>query len=238
MQVLGFNARLSPRVQYWRQVTGPTVVAGCTAVSRGRAAPPALHGPPSVSGKVGRDGKGMAEATGANPVPVKTLVTVVRRWTRGFLQTEMGLSIHDEAVRLDRVQRIDLQDLTSIVGVGGPVNMFIAFSFDTPLVDHVTTAMTEGLDVEDMDPADLRQDAAGEVINTIIGNSTSDFQGRGETISLSPPVTLDGAKSVFRSKNAVFCTVRLKTDHGALDLDFIGPRDYFDEHLNYLGDSG
>ncbi len=180
----------------------------------------------------------MTDGSGTGPVPVETLVSVVRKWTRGFLRSELELAIQSEKVKLDRLQRIDLRDVTSIVSVGGSVNMFIAFSFDMPLLEHVTGVLTEGLDVDDLEPAALQEDAAAEVINTIVGNSTSDFEGQGTAITLSPPVTLAGAKSVFRSREAIFCTVALTTGEGTLDVDFIGPREVFDWELNYLGEAG
>ncbi len=153
--------------------------------------------------------------------------------TRSVLEQEAGLVVEGaEAVECD-VKRLQLQDVTAIAGLGGPISLLIAFSFERRLLQAIFERVTRGIEVAP-DEVDMHvRDAAAETVNTILGLCTADFQNIERSVSLSPPVILDDARCIHRPKNAVFASMRIRTGRGYLGVGLVGPRDLFDDRLNY-----
>jgi CheY-specific phosphatase CheX len=78
------------------------------------------------------------------------------------------------------------------------------------------------------------EEAAMEILNTIVGNATADLAEKGAVISLSPPIIVSEARSVLRQRKARFYSVNLLTDSGELQIHCIGPKELFDNKLNYV----
>lgn len=163
------------------------------------------------------------------------VMTIITRYAKAFLEEEIGLRVINRAYHCDDIQKIELKSMTSLVAVGGDINMFIAFSFETPLITAIARRFTEGLEISEHENDLYIRETASEVINTIIGNSTADLTVGNNRIGLSPPVVVSGARSVFRAKNAKFSSVSISSKYGDLDINFVGPKELFDESLNYIG---
>jgi CheY-specific phosphatase CheX len=149
---------------------------------------------------------------------VADVLVVVRDWTTWYIENELGLDVTAGDAATVELQRVRLRDVTSMVGIGGRVNAFVALSFDAGLIDRISAALTAGIDVSDMDAQELREDAAGEVANTIAGNSTANLADGDQALSLTPPVAFANTKSVCRDRDAICWTVAFQTDGGALDV--------------------
>lgn len=149
---------------------------------------------------------------------VADVLTVVRDWTTWYIEHELGLRVAAGDPATVDLHRVQLRDVTSMVGIGGDINAFVALSFDGALIDHISAALTGGIDVSDMDAQELREDAAGEVANTIAGNSTANLADDGQALSLTPPVAFANTKSVCRDRDATCWTVAFQTDGGGLDV--------------------
>lgn len=177
----------------------------------------------------------MSDDTPSNDCPARELAEVILDWTRAFCRDELGLDIALPAASPENPNRLHLRDVTAIVGLGGEANTFIAFSLDVALADHVAATMTAGIDVSDMDAESLREDATGELVNTIVGNATTDLEQKGRRISLTPPVVLFGQQRIYRNRDAVFRHISCETGCGGMDINLVGPQTLFDEQLNYVG---
>ena len=153
--------------------------------------------------------------------------------TRYVLEQEAALVVEGaEAVECD-VKRLHLHDITAIAGLGGPISLLIAFSFERRLLQAIFERVTLDIEVSP-DELDMHvRDAAAETVNTILGLCTADFQNIEKSVSLSPPVILDDARCIHRPRNAVFASMRIRTEHGYLGVGLVGPREMFDQHLNY-----
>lgn len=165
---------------------------------------------------------------------IPQMMDAVLARTRWMLHSEIGLEVVAvEAIRRD-VPRLDLHDMTAIAGFGGPVGLLIAFSFQHSLCEALFASFTKGLDI----PADETElyvrETLAEIVNTILGLCTGDIRGVDHAVTLSPPVILEDAKSIRRPRDAVFATMRMRTDKGIADVNFVGPRELFDDKLNYL----
>lgn len=168
-------------------------------------------------------------------VDVKRLIDAVTNHCVEYLQNDMSMEIQGMEYRLQDVKSLTLRHLTALVAVGGNLGLYIAFSFDQQVINHLFTVFTEGLDLgEDEEEAlSYVEETAGEILNTIIGNALADMPKGASVISLTPPVVLGEAKSIVRHKHAYFYTADIKTELGSLSVMCIGPEDLFTENLEY-----
>ena len=165
---------------------------------------------------------------------VREVVLSVLGRTQQYFQDEIGVALTEVGQESGTVDLLELRCLTAIVALGGEINLLIAFSFDSCLTDPVYTSLTADIDVPDDEQDLYRCEAVAELVNTIIGNCTADFQRPDQRISLSPPVVIQDAKRIQRSRNSVFNRLRLQSRLGNLDINFVGPVELFDKRLNYV----
>ena len=166
-----------------------------------------------------------------NPWVAAVVASTLAR-TRSYFEEEFGIAVADISQDSDPVVTPDSHGLTAIVGVGGAVSLLIAFSFEQGLRDVLYARMTDGMDVPAAEEEAYRSSVAGEIINTIIGNCTSDLQNNGEAISLTPPMIVDSIKHVHRMKDAVFISRSLHSEFGRVDIHLVGPGELFDKSPN------
>lgn len=154
--------------------------------------------------------------------------------TCSYFETEFGISVTEVDAAVDNRDSLTLLDMTAIIGMGGLVNLLIAFSFQNGLIDALCQHMTRGIQIEPDEMAMYREAAAGEVVNTILGHCTIDLQKldrRG--ISMTPPVVLDRAKTIRRTKNSMFFSRDLNTIFGQMSINLVRPLELFDKNLDY-----
>jgi len=154
--------------------------------------------------------------------------------TRSHFASEFGISVTEADAGGGDLDSLTLLGMTAIIGMGGRVNLLIAFSFQESLIDVLYQRMTHDFEVRPDEVEMYREAAAGEVVNTILGHCTIDLQKLDRpVISLTPPVILDQAKTIRRMKNAVFYTQSLNTDSGRMNISLVGPQELFDSRLDY-----
>lgn len=162
----------------------------------------------------------------------QSIVNFILKRAQNFLTEEVFLELVSTEITCDKTNMLNLKSITAIQGINSNIGLFIAMSFDEPIITKICDVMTEGLDI----PEDERQlyveETAGEILNIIVGNATSDFQIKGNAIKVSPPIIIKDAKNVIRHKDAYFYTANLQTDVGEISLYIVGPRDLFDQTLN------
>lgn len=165
---------------------------------------------------------------------VAAVVAATLERTRSYFEEEFDIKVADISQDSGNVATLDIHGLTAIVGVGGPVSLLVAFSFDQRLMEVLYARMTDGIEVLAGDEEMYRGSVAAEIINTIIGNCTADLQQRDEAITLTPPMIIDSAKHIHRMKNAVFISRCLNSEFGSVDINLVGPGELFDSGLNYV----
>ena len=115
------------------------------------------------------------------------------------------------------------RDMTTIVGISGPVKALIAFCFDETVVSYLLNIETAGLEIPGDELNIYRHDVVAETANIVLGHSLKTLAGTGDAIALSPPLVLEGKGSFRRPRGANFAHVSYKTIYGFLDVDFISP---------------
>lgn len=155
--------------------------------------------------------------------------------TRDYFMAEFNIEAVAQPARNGVIDSLFLRPMTSIICVGGAVDLFVAFSFDEQLIQTIYERMTEGMNIPLEEEEETKESVAGETVNIIIGHCTADLQeGNGEIIPITPPTVLTLIKTVPRSKNAVFHLREMKTEHGSLNIYLIGPRELFSADLEYV----
>jgi CheY-specific phosphatase CheX len=154
--------------------------------------------------------------------------------TRSYFESEFGISETVVETGAGDVNSLTLLDMTAIIGMGGQINLLIAFSFQSSLIDALYQRMTSDLDVQPDKIEMYREAAAGDVVNTVLGHCTIDLQKLDQQgISMTPPVILDQVKTIQRMKNSMFHTQSLSTALGRMNISLVGPRELFDTDLEY-----
>lgn len=133
------------------------------------------------------------------------------------------------------ITALTLREMTSIIGIGGAVDLFMAFSFEQSLIQALYDKMTEGMEISEEEAAEMKNATAAEIINIIAGHCTTDLQDMdSEIISITPPTVLNLVKTVPKMERAIFHLRTITTASGDLDIYLIGPRELFSDHLDYV----
>lgn len=131
-------------------------------------------------------------------------------------------------------ESLTLRDMTASIGVGGAIDLFIAFSFQEGLIQALYERMTAGMNILPEEVEKLRKDAAGEIVNIVVGHCTADFQRLDlRRIPITPPVVLEHVKTIPLVPNAMFYQRRISTPFGTMDVNLIGPMALFTSGLDY-----
>ncbi|WP_295055527.1 chemotaxis protein CheX [Sulfuricurvum sp.] len=137
-----------------------------------------------------------------------------------FMKNEMKIdSEFDGEYR--SVEKIELKKYTTTIGIGGSLNLLFYVTYNELLLDNLTRAFAYG-DIEQSEFLILRESAAGEIANMIIGHAVTDFPNRGKGVTITPPVTIEDAKSILKTNGTGIMTALLSTPYGNMELNVIG----------------
>lgn len=137
-----------------------------------------------------------------------------------FMKNEMKIdSVFDGEYR--SVEKIELKKYTTTIGIGGSLNLLFYVTYNELLLDNLTRAFAYG-DIEQSEFLILRESAAGEIANMIIGHAVTDFPNRGKGVTITPPVTIEDAKSILKTNGTGIMTAFLSTPYGNMELNVIG----------------
>jgi CheY-specific phosphatase CheX len=170
----------------------------------------------------------------ASGVDINRLLQALSVRTVSFLRDELEIEVTAQAQHLDDVQKLDLKHLTSIMSATDNMKLYLAYSFDEPLIVKAFEAYCKDLDVADDERETYMEETAGDIINIIVGNALADLSAQGRVIGLSPPIVITEAKSIMRHRGAKFASTSLTTPHGGLNIHLIGPGELFDDTLDYV----
>jgi CheY-specific phosphatase CheX len=161
-------------------------------------------------------------------------ITILAGRTEAFFREELAISVKGVGYQADDVHKLDLKPLTAIMSATGSLKLYLAYSFDTELIEAAFAAYAADLDIADDEREDAIQETAGDIINIIVGNALADLAASGPAVTLSPPIILTEAKSVMRHRGARFVTAGLDTPQGQCCIHLIGPGELFDDTLEYV----
>ena len=145
--------------------------------------------------------------------------------TKLFLQEDMGLEILEiETIRAD-CEALSLKNHTSMIGVGGKLNLMTVISFDDQLLNKLVELFMDGEEVAAEELDDVMESVTGEIINTILGLSIPTFPNRGKGVTITQPITINDASTLKKHKNSKIVSAQIDTNFGSLSISAIGEAD-------------
>jgi chemotaxis protein CheX len=142
--------------------------------------------------------------------------------TKLFLEGDMDLQIKNTDVAVLSTEQLQLKQHTSMIGVGGKLNLMVVISFDDQLLNELVNLFMEGEEVDEEEAEEIRESVSGEVINTILGLSLPTFPNRGKGVTITPPITINDASRLKKHKNSKIESVVITTNSGELSISAIG----------------
>ncbi len=153
-----------------------------------------------------------------------------------YLKAEFDLAAASMPSTGGDTEELVLRDMTAIIGIGGNIDLYVAFSFEDSLIQKLFEQMADGLEIAPEEEHEMKQATVGEIVNIIMGHCTTDLQQMDpKVISITPPTVINLVKKVPKLQNAVFHIRSLATEHGAMDVYLIGPKELFSNSLDYIG---
>jgi chemotaxis protein CheX len=144
--------------------------------------------------------------------------------TKLFLEGDMDLKIVNVNTTVLDAEQLQLKQHTSMIGVGGKLNLMVVISFDDQLLQDLVNLFMEGEEVDEEEKQEVQESVSGEVINTILGLSLPTFPNRGKGVTITPPITINDAASLKKHKNSKIETVVIQTNSGELTISAIGEK--------------
>ncbi len=145
--------------------------------------------------------------------------------TKLFLQEDMRLEILKVNTEMFDEKSLNLKQHTSMIGVGGKLNLMTVISFDNQLLNKLMELFMEGEAVAEDERVDVMESVSGEVINTILGLALPTFPNRGKGVTITPPITINDASSLKKQKNSKIISANISTNFGNLSISAIGETD-------------
>ena len=140
--------------------------------------------------------------------------------TELFLRDEMEIETRFDGIYRS-VSKIELKKYTTMIGIGGTLNLLFYVTYNDLLLDNLTTAFAYG-EIHETEFMEMRDSAAGEIANTIVGHSINDFPNGGRGVTITPPVTIEDAKSILKTNGTGMLTASLLTPYGNMEFNVIG----------------
>ena len=136
-----------------------------------------------------------------------------------FLETSINIPLVSKP-KLYNPECINDKNKTVILSTSGTeVNLMIGFSYDDNLLEQM--AIKFGLPMTDDTRAEMLDTTACEVANMIIGNAIIHFPDDGTGVTLSPPLVINGIKTLKNQGKTHIAKSTLHTAHGDMIVDII-----------------
>ncbi|MGE5559412.1 MAG: chemotaxis protein CheX [Bacillota bacterium] len=108
-------------------------------------------------------------------------------------------------------------DVTSIIGLVGDIKGNIAFSFNQELARKITSAMCNGMSVQQDN--ELVCSAVGEFINIVLGRAGTILSQVGIYYDVSPPSVVFGRQIFFVISSVQTMAVSMDTQYGVSEIN-------------------
>lgn len=145
--------------------------------------------------------------------------------TKKFLQDDMGIEVKETFISQLEHNKLLLKDETSMIGVGGGLNLLILMSYDNSVLLKLVDSFVDGEVIPADEVQEIQNSVCGEVINTIVGLSLSSFPNTGEKITITPPITFNAASDLIKHKNSKIISVNVTTNYGEISIGIVGSKD-------------
>ena len=155
--------------------------------------------------------------------------------THAYFESEFDLKLTEHSCEKGKFENMMLLDTTAVIHVGGLINLLIAFSFESNLLNVIYEKMTEELEIELHEIEVYREAAASDVINTVVGHCTIDLLHLDQNgVAITPPAILNfnHVKKASHIKDAMFYTVNMNTPLGNMNISLVAQPEMLETNFN------
>lgn len=143
-----------------------------------------------------------------------------------FLEEDMQISIlNSKEIEITSPEKLILKERTSMIGTGGKLNTMIVISYDKSVLSKLVELFMDGEEVDPDELEEVEDSVSGEVLNTILGLALPTFPNRGKGITITPPISVNDASSIYKHKDSKIISATVKTDFGELVFSAVGSKD-------------
>ena len=142
--------------------------------------------------------------------------------TKLLLHEDMHLEIIDVETKKADYEVLVLKEFTSMIGVGGKINLITVISFDSELLNKLVSIFLDDEEVDESEISEIRYSVTGEVINTIMGLALPTFPYRGKGITIAPPVIINEVSILNKYTNSKIASANITTNFGTVSISAIG----------------
>ncbi len=147
------------------------------------------------------------------PEDIEHILEVIVDIASDFLKNEIGVEVQKTNQKSECSSYFRLKPYTALMSISGSFSMNVTFSFDTALIEQVYRVYCHELEIEDNERLEHIDETASDMINIVIGNSTSKLAHDGTVVQISVPIVINEASSLsIRDVN--FLTTTLYTEFG------------------------
>ncbi|MBU1990102.1 chemotaxis protein CheX [bacterium] len=162
----------------------------------------------------------------------KDVLTPILQRAVSFLNDDMKIRVVSQSLQVICPKKVELKKNTSMIGTGGSIQVIITMSYEDALLEELVKAFLEGEEAAEDEMDEIRESVSSEFVNTVVGNALSNpFDGT--TLTITPPVLIYEAKSLFRHKSSAIAAASITTSFGDILLTVIGPKESFADTLQF-----
>ncbi|NQZ07640.1 MAG: chemotaxis protein CheX [Algicola sp.] len=147
------------------------------------------------------------------PEDIEHILEVIVDIASEFLQSEIGITVEKTNQKAECSSYFRLKPYTALMSISGSFSMNVTFSFDTSLIEQVYKVYCHELEIEDDERLAHIDETASDMINIVIGNSTSKLAHDGTVVQISVPIVINEASSIS-IRDVKFLTTTLFTGFG------------------------
>jgi chemotaxis protein CheX len=146
--------------------------------------------------------------------------------TKLLLHEDMHLEIIDVETKKADYEVLVLKEFTSMIGVGGKINLITVISFDSELLNKLVSIFLDDEEVDESEISEIRYSVTGEVINTIMGLALPTFPYRGKGITITPPIIINEVSILKKYTNSKIVSANITTNFGTVSISAIGEANF------------
>ncbi len=161
------------------------------------------------------------------------ILTPLLKRTKTLLVKNFNLKLIGNNSEIYCPDKLDLKNLTSMIGTGGTLSIIFAVSYEDKILEELVKIFMNGEKIDKEEFEELKESVASEIANTIIGNSLHFFPNKGRGVTITPPITITKAKSISKYKGSKIATSNIVTNFGEMTINTIGPRLLFVKKFNF-----
>ncbi|MFA6137225.1 MAG: chemotaxis protein CheX [Sulfurimonas sp.] len=167
----------------------------------------------------------------AGEIETEILLPMLER-AISFLTDDMQIKVTSNSAEVVCPNQVELKKNTAMIGTGGSIQVIITMSYDDQLLEKLVEVFLEGEEADEDELDEIRESVSSEIVNTVVGNALTNPLD-GTTLTITPPILIYEAKSLFKHKSSRIATAIVTTEFGDMLLTVIGPKESFADALNF-----